>query len=252
MAAREDDEALHRLVRLLAHDLSNTTQAVLFSAMDIEKNSHDGEQVRLLATRLVALASAQVEMIRHARESYQAHEAGKAIASRTQPIDLGEAADVALSLFVEAIRAKDLRVTSTIPRNAHLVEADPEALAHQVIANLVSNAIKFTPRGKCIELRAEERDATVVLVVADQGIGMKSEPRSGTEGEPGTGLGLLQVRCSVEAFGGRVEVTSRQLDPLDPSGGTTFRIVLRKASPAARSGSCFGATEPPSAAREPA
>jgi signal transduction histidine kinase len=102
-----------------------------------------------------------------------------------------------------------------------------------VIANLLSNAIKFTPRGKRIELRVEEEGGTVVLAVADQGIGMKSEwldapdtkteSRPGTEGEPGTGFGLLQVRQYVRAFGGRVEMTSHQLR------GTTFRILLRKA-----------------------
>ena len=48
-------------------------------------------------------------------------------------------------------------------------------VTHQVVANLMSNAIKFTPRGKRIELRVEERNGSIVLVVADQGIGMKSD-----------------------------------------------------------------------------
>jgi signal transduction histidine kinase len=236
-----DDETLHQLVRLLSHDLLNTAQAVLFSAMDIEKNWHQGEQVRESGTRLVKLAKAQVEMIRCARETYQAHQAQKELPSRIRPVDLGEAVNVALSLFVEGIRAKDLRVSSSIPRGVHFVEAEPQTLAHQVIANLLSNAIKFTPRGKRIELRVEEEGGTVVLAVADQGIGLKSEwidasnteteSRPGTEGEPGTGFGLLQVRQYVKAFGGRVEVTSGQPGDGDPGRGTTFRILLRKVFP---------------------
>jgi signal transduction histidine kinase len=234
-----DDETLHRLVRLLSHDLLNTAQAMLFSATYIEKNWHRGEDVREASTHLVKLARAQVEMIRRARDAYQAHQAQEEIPSRIRPVDLGEAVDVALSLFVEAIRAKDLRVDSSIPRCAHFAEAEPHTLAHQVIANLLSNAIKFTPRGKRIELRVEEEGGTVVLAVADQGIGMKSEwidasdtqteSRPGTEGEPGTGFGLLQVRQYVKAFGGRVEVRSGQPGDGDPARGTTFRILLRKA-----------------------
>ena len=102
----------------------------------------------------------------------------------------------------------------------------------QVLDNLVSNALKFTPEGGRVEVRTSTTDDHVYLEVEDSGIGIPAaeQPRlfdrffravSATEQAiPGTGLGLAIVKAIVEAHAGRIEVVSA------PGKGTTFVVKL--------------------------
>jgi signal transduction histidine kinase len=107
----------------------------------------------------------------------------------------------------------------------------------QVLDNLVSNSLKFTPEGGRVEVRTGASNGRVVLEVEDSGIGIPAaeQPRlferffraeSATEQAiPGTGLGLAIVKAIVEAHGGDITVESR------PHEGTTFRIELPLSAP---------------------
>jgi signal transduction histidine kinase len=118
-----------------------------------------------------------------------------------------------------------------------LILGDRARLA-QVLDNLVSNALKFTPPGGRVALRARAEGGDVVLEVSDTGIGVPlAEQRrlftrfyrasSAVDAAiPGTGLGLAITAMIVERHGGRVDVESRE------GAGSTFRVVL-PAGPAA-------------------
>jgi signal transduction histidine kinase len=110
--------------------------------------------------------------------------------------------------------------------------ADRDRLV-QVFSNLVGNAIKFTPEGGTVTLRAEGTGGAVCFQVADTGAGIPAEhlPRlfdrfwqARRTDRRGLGLGLPIVKGIVEAHGGHVEVAST------PGAGTTFSFTL----PAAR------------------
>ena len=117
-----------------------------------------------------------------------------------------------------------------------LIDGDADRL-HQVVANLVSNAVKFSGAKKPIRLATRTGDRRVELTVHDEGIGI--EPRDlprlfqrfvritqpgGGERVPGTGLGLYIARTIVEAHHGRIWVES------EPGRGSTFHVAF----PAAR------------------
>jgi signal transduction histidine kinase len=101
----------------------------------------------------------------------------------------------------------------------------------QVISNLVSNAIKFTPEGS-VEVNASARGDWVVVEVTDTGIGIPVEAQEElfqkfyrvnspeTRGIPGTGLGLAIVKSIVDSYGGQIEVESF------PRLGSTFTVAL--------------------------
>jgi signal transduction histidine kinase len=109
--------------------------------------------------------------------------------------------------------------------------ADRGRLA-QVVDNLVSNALKFTPEGGRVEVRTSADNGHVVLEIEDTGIGIPADEqprlferffRAATATEqaiPGTGLGLAIVKAIVEAHGGRILMES------EPNVGTTVRIEL--------------------------
>lgn len=106
-----------------------------------------------------------------------------------------------------------------------------ESRLSQVLNNLLSNALKYSPAGSMIEVSAAKRGEEIILKVADQGIGIAGDERetifmpfrrsAATRGTiPGIGLGLSASRRIVEAHGGRIEVESAL------GGGSTFTVHL--------------------------
>jgi two-component system sensor histidine kinase BaeS len=126
---------------------------------------------------------------------------------------------------------KQVELTTTIEPGAEIVQGDPLRL-EQALQNLAANALRHTPAGGRVELRAESHDRNVVIKVRDTGSGIapehlpyvfdrfyKADPsRAGAK--PGSGLGLSIVKAIVERHGGTVSATSQ------PSGGTEFTIRL--------------------------
>ena len=108
-------------------------------------------------------------------------------------------------------------------------EVDPSALGH-VLDNLISNAIKYSPRAQTVRVRLSEAADEVTIAVIDQGIGVPDEDRervwerffrAGNAHEVvGTGVGLDLVRLFAEAHGGRAELDSALGE------GSTFSVTL--------------------------
>ena len=133
------------------------------------------------------------------------------------------------------------RITVDVPPSLPLVDADADAL-RQVLNNLVSNALKYSPEGGEVRIGAREQASQALVWVSDQGLGIAPEllprifskfcraPRSVTRKIGGTGLGLALVKGIVEAHGGHVWAESA------PQKGSTFYFTLNFA-PAAGSAS---------------
>jgi signal transduction histidine kinase len=114
------------------------------------------------------------------------------------------------------------------------VNADSNML-RSILRNLVTNAIKFTPEGGSVLIKASKFDQqTVLLSIKDTGLGMKKElidqlfridtqvSRPGTNNEPSTGLGLIITKEFVDRHGGRIWVDS------EVGNGSTFNFTLTK------------------------
>lgn len=112
------------------------------------------------------------------------------------------------------------------------VKADSNML-HSVIRNLVTNAIKFTPKGGWVKIKAQSyKNNTALISVADNGIGINAKKlnklflpntnvsRPGTDGEPSSGLGLILCKEFVEKHGGKIWVESSE------GIGSTFNFTV--------------------------
>jgi signal transduction histidine kinase len=152
------------------------------------------------------------------------------------PVDAGLLVEETTEGFAEAARAKGVALEVDAPRGLAIM-ADGRRVV-QVLYNLVSNAIKYTPPGGRVRVAAEPRDGGVEVTVADDGVGLSQgdaerlfqpftrlRPDKDT---PGTGLGLFICRQLVELHGGRIQAHSP-----GPGKGTTFRVFL-PARPQAR------------------
>jgi signal transduction histidine kinase len=129
-------------------------------------------------------------------------------------------------------RAQRRGITLGRAVDGHLgkIHAD-ERKVKQVLLNLLSNALKFTPEGGKIDVRAGMRDGVAEISVSDTGVGIAPEDQEavfeefrqvGTASKKveGTGLGLAISRKFIELHGGRIWVTSQ------PGKGSTFTFTL--------------------------
>ena len=131
-------------------------------------------------------------------------------------------------------RTESHRIIVDFPDKFPIVEIDPRWIK-QVFRNILDNAIKYSPEGGLIVIRGEERPSDVVIMVADQGIGISPEDliplferyfrvRSLANLHiPGTGLGLPIARAIVEGHSGRIWAESKLGE------GTTIYFSLPKA-----------------------
>jgi signal transduction histidine kinase len=150
----------------------------------------------------------------------------------TTALDLGEVARQALAEARPRAEQKHLELAFTGDESVPIL-ADRGRI-FQLMDNLISNAVKFTPEGGRIEVRTEREPEGAVLEVSDTGIGLLPDElerifdrffrssRSVDSQIPGTGLGLFIVRAIAEAHGGRISASLRD------AGGTTFRVELPK------------------------
>jgi len=148
-----------------------------------------------------------------------------------EPRDLLKSVECNLDLLGSSISHKQITTVVDIPVETE-VFADKNML-NGIIRNLVSNAIKFTPIGGKIAILAQKKDEnSVVVSVADTGIGMADElknklfilsektGRPGTEGEPSAGLGLMLCKEFIQKHGGTIWVES------EIGKGSTFYFTL--------------------------
>jgi signal transduction histidine kinase/ActR/RegA family two-component response regulator len=135
-----------------------------------------------------------------------------------RPVDLAAVVREVVTSSRQDPRAAAMLSEPVIDRDGSVL-GDRERL-HQVVTNLVANAVKFTPAGGRVEVRLQDAGPDVELIVSDNGEGISAEDlpqifdrfhqvdRSNTRRHGGLGLGLAIVRHLVEAHGGRIQAES--------------------------------------------
>ena len=147
------------------------------------------------------------------------------------PVDLGDCVAAVLESMQPAARARELSLTSSGLRMGHMVSGDSRRL-QQIVTNVVSNSLKFTPAGGRIEVALTRFGGLLELSVSDSGIGVSEElltrmferftqaNMGRTREHGGLGLGLSIVKYLTQAHGGTVAALSDGL-------GKGLRIIMR-------------------------
>ncbi len=147
-------------------------------------------------------------------------------------VDARAILEAAIDALRPAAEQAGLTMSLEVKTRLGTIEADAGRL-QQVVMNLLSNSIKFTPRGGHIRLHAERADGVLTMTVTDTGIGIdpafvpflfdrfKQADSSPTRAHSGAGLGLAIVRHLVDLHGGTVEASSAGLNT-----GATFTVRL--------------------------
>lgn len=206
------------LMRMAAHDLRNPLASLMLNIEILSENTDPKQREPL--DRMMGLAHQMIHMIRNLLD-VQALEDGRR-RLHIEPVEVtAEVDDVLASMRTQAER-KRITLTTDFARTAPSALADRGALK-QVLNNLVSNAVKYSPYGRMVAVEVEPaRGGRLVVRVRDQGpgIGPDEMPRlfqkyvclsaRPTGGEQSTGLGLAIVKQLMAAMNGTVRCESEK------------------------------------------
>jgi two-component system sensor histidine kinase KdpD len=228
----ETEQLRNALLSAISHDLRTPLAAIVGASSSLVRDSdkldgharHElGQTIYDESIRMTGLANNLLDMARL--------QAGTIVLNRQwQPLE--EVVGGALAGMTA--RMVNHPVTVKLPHNLPLVEID-SLMIERVFANLLENAVKYTPPGTAIEISAVTDQNKLVVTVSDQGHGIPAGEeerifekfhRVASEGnQGGAGLGLTICRSIVEAHGGRIWVDNL------PSGGAAFRFALPLTEP---------------------
>ncbi|HTB86173.1 MAG TPA: hybrid sensor histidine kinase/response regulator [Candidatus Sulfotelmatobacter sp.] len=230
--AEDKDE----LIGILTHDLKNHIGGISMSAALLHRQLqtfHDGKATQLSENILRSseqLLAFVKEFLANAATDY-------GFALRSEPIDVVKIGGTVVRPYQEAARRKKLELHTDLPAEAVIIHADASALS-QVLDNLISNAVKFSPPDRRVFFTVRATDKQVECIVKDEGPGFNTEDKEKmfrrygrlsarpTGGEPSTGLGLSIVLKLVKAMNGELLVDSAV------GAGATFTIRLPRLAPA--------------------
>jgi signal transduction histidine kinase len=229
---------LDNLLNIVTHDIANPLTLISGHA-ELLISQGQTSPAHSNALRRIARASDLITDILHKVKQIQAAKAGK-LRVECSPVSLAETFDKLRFVFEARLGNKQQTLRIDLPPEHHdvMVQAEPVMLLNEVLSNLVSNAIKFSPAGSIIDVSVSRVQDVMRIELRDQGIGIpkdllpyifddfRSTSRPGTEGETGTGFGLPLARHIVEAFGGSLLVESHTADDARKASGTTFILKL--------------------------
>lgn len=217
---------------IIAHDLRSPFTALMgfsqqlaenledFSPSDIKLSSFHiydaSKKAHILLENLLKWAQTQIGTITVEKENF----------------DLWALSNEVVELLLENAYEKEVTLTDEVQRESFIF-ADKNMM-ETVLRNLISNALKFTPKGGEVKVSFKETDEYKEFVVSDTGVGIKKIDMDnlfqldkcishiGTNGEKGTGLGLILCKEFVEKNDGTILIESEQ------DKGTTFSIRFAK------------------------
>ena len=239
-------DSLHRFTADASHELK-TPLMVLRAGVERAMNDPGASTEGLQALEEVLEEIHRMsEMVDNLLTLARADEGGAALA--VTPIDLRELVSEASETAGILGEEPGITVRTELPASPVVVPVDGSRI-RQLLLNLVTNAIKYTPSGGKVSLALVDQEETAAIIVGDDGIGIPAAhlpyifdrfyrvdtARTRTGARPGAGLGLAITKWIAEAHGGSIAVQSR------PGRGTVFTVSLprhREAPPAG------GATEP--------
>lgn len=229
---------LERMIRVLCHDLSTPLATIGMTTDLLQLNREAGRPVDLDATtnRLQVAVKSIKEIVDSTRnvEALKLHGGNLPL----QPVDICAVFDDAERMVQDKLGRKRITLRKTNWPEDAIVLAEPRMLRLSVIANALSNAVKFSTAGGHIDIDLRREEDAMVLRIRDHGIGIPREMREafeqlgriqsrpGTMNEEGTGFGMMLMRDFTKAMLGEFRIDSRTAEESPTDHGTTVEVRL--------------------------
>ncbi len=216
---KQANERKDELLGMVAHDLRNSL-TVIINFADLLRKSLTGRASQREMRYLNIIYDSCYQALELIKDLLDIHaiESGKLKLTRIKT-QLDSLLKENLEKNQYLATTKGIQLVSEIPENLPPVYVDPRRI-HEVLDNLISNAIKFSYPESSIKIKAIHRDDQIEVSIQDQGQGIRAEElgtlftkfgrttTKPTQGEISTGLGLAIVKKIVELHGGRIWVKS--------------------------------------------
>jgi PAS domain S-box-containing protein len=237
-AVRASLRGREEMVGVVSHDLRNPVAAVKMLSRALLTDPTSGPAGTRETIGLIAEAADQMDTLIRDLLDVSTLDAGK-LTIAPEAVETSAVLTEALRTLQPLIREKNISLDVQLEVDLPKVLADGERI-HQVLSNLVGNAIKFTPAGRKILISAHRSGDEVTVAVADTGAGIPEEQlpkvfdrywQSTRTDRHGAGLGLAIAKGIVEAHGGSIWLESKLGE------GTTVQFTLPRVPDASRSAS---------------
>jgi signal transduction histidine kinase len=217
-----DEQSRQALLADVSHELRTPLAVIRGSLEAIVDGVHPADEAHLAA--IVEETRVMERLVEDLRTIAQAE--GGTLPLHPEPTDLADLAGEVVASFTSEAGRLGIALTADVPEEVPSLDLDPVRI-REVVANLVTNALRHTPTGGRVTVRVRPAPARLELQVVDTGPGIDPailphvfDRFVKTPGSGGSGLGLAIARDLVVAHGGAIDVTS-------PSGGgTTFTVRL--------------------------
>lgn len=231
-AASDAFAAKEQMLAIVSHDIKNPLSAIqleaqmLIKAADRSGKSLLAEEVKIQSARILKTTERMKTLISDLLDRNKSQDGLSNL--KKSDIYVVRLLQEVLDSMRPLIQEKDLMIKMSVPD--HIVMNVDRSKMFQVFANLLNNAIKFTPQGGTIQLTLEENQSEFIFSVDDSGPGLREEDlnhifekywSSQCTEVPGTGLGLFICKTIVSAHGGHIQAENL-------SEGARFRFFLPK------------------------
>ena len=226
----ELNAAKDKFFSIIAHDLRNPFNAII-GLTDILLLNLDYIDIQKLQKTLENIkgSSQQAHELLENLLLWARSQTGT-ISYKPVSVDLNIQAEESIQLIAVLATRKNISIIADFSTGV-LINGDVNMI-NTILRNLLTNALKFTPRNGEVRVAISQHDGFCVLSIKDNGIGITAEKlkllfsidtahkTKGTDQEPGTGLGLILCKEFIEKHGGRLEVES------EVGKGSEFRVII--------------------------
>ena len=227
--AEEANRIKDEFLATLSHELRTPLSSILGWSRMIKEGQLTGEQTQRAIETIERNAKLQAQLIEDVLDVSRII-SGK-MRLEVEPVDFSVIIEEAIDAVRPAAEAKNIRLQRVT--DSHVMIAGDADRLQQIVWNLLSNSIKFTPKGGRVQVKMERINSHVEITVADNGIGIEPDTlpyiferfrqsdSSTTRSHGGLGLGLAIVRHLVELHGGTVQAASDGLNQ-----GSVFTLAF--------------------------
>jgi signal transduction histidine kinase len=238
LSTRDASETLEKdnlLLRVLSHDVSNTLTVIHATLVKLKRTeSITIQKKNEILDKILTTVKLAGGVLHHVKE-IKALETGK-MELKLEATSINEIFEISYLIFEDRLIEKSITLTLQDLSNGKQFLSHKNSFINSVFNNFISNAIKFSPPGSEIIVKAYLDDNNYIVTITDQGIGIpeelgsqlfeigKATSRKGTNGESGTGFGLTLAKTYMEHYNGKLSFSSQ----IEGKTGTTFELLLQK------------------------